>query len=230
MGLVVGRTPSLYRRGAATHQDPQSHPVLANISSEIRRRLEIYSALLTKWQRVLNLVSPGTLGDVWLRHFADSWQVSDAVPHARVWMDLGSGAGFPGLVTAIRYADEPGAKTHLIESDQRKCAFLREVSRETGAGATIHCGRIENIVPEFQEPIEAVSARALASLPVLLDYAAPLLARGAVAVFSKGKQFPGELTESLTAGKYLISTIESRTEASARLVIVRRRSLTPTSI
>jgi 16S rRNA (guanine527-N7)-methyltransferase len=226
----VGRKPSLDCRGAATNENPRSHPVLANISSETRHRLEIYSLLLKKWQRVLNLVSPGSLDDVWRRHFADSWQVSDAVPHARVWIDLGSGAGFPGLVTAIRYADEPAAMTHLVESDQRKCAFLREVSRETGAGATIHCGRIEDIIPELHEPIEAVSARALASLPVLLDYAAPLLAHGTVAVFSKGKQFPDELTKSLTAGKYFISTIESRTETSARLIIVRRRGLEPTSL
>lgn len=224
----MGRRPSRRGQGVAS-DDPRSHPLLANIPSDTLQRLEIYRALLLKWQRVLNLVAPASLGDVWLRHFADSWQVSDAVPDARLWADLGSGAGFPGLVTAIRYADEPGAKMHLVDSDQRKCAFLREVSRETGASATIHCGRIEDIVPDLQEPIEAVSARALAPLPVLLDYAGPLIERGAVAVFSKGKQFQGELTESFTAGKYLISTIESRTEATACLVIVRRSGPDPAS-
>jgi len=215
----LGRGPSPPGRGA---EDPRRNPVLASIPPDVLCRLEIYRALLLKWQRVLNLVSPATLDEVWLRHFADSWQVADAVPQARVWADLGSGAGFPGLVTAIRYADASGARTHLIEADQRKCAFLREVSRETEARATIHCGRIEDVIPDLRESIEAVSARAVAPLPILLDYAAPLIARGAVAVFSKGKQFQDELTESLTAGKYLISTIESRTEASARLVIIRR--------
>jgi 16S rRNA (guanine527-N7)-methyltransferase len=221
MRLALGHKTSRHWAGAAS-DDPRSHPVLARIQPDTLRRLKIYEALLRKWQRVLDLVSPGSLDDVWPRHFADSWQVSDAAPQARLWVDLGSGAGFPGLVTAIRTADEPGARTHLIEADKRKCAFLREVSRETGAGATIHCGRIEDIVPELDGPIEAVSARALAALPVLVRYAEPLIARGAIGVFSKGKQFQGELTGSLTAGKYLISTIESRTEASARLVIVRR--------
>jgi 16S rRNA (guanine527-N7)-methyltransferase len=210
--------------------DPFRHPILANIPPEARRRLEIYHALLCKWQRLLKLVGPGSLDDAWTRHFADSWQVADAVPEARLWADLGSGGGFPGLLTAIRHADVSGARTHLIEADQRKCAFLREVSRETGAGATIHCGRIEDVVPELREPIEAVSARALAPLPALLAYAAPLIARGAVGVFSKGKQFQDELTASLTDGKYLISTIESRTEASARLVIVRRHAPEPSKI
>ncbi len=199
-----------------------SHPILASIPPETLRRLELYHALLCKWQRVLNLVGPSTHEEIWIRHFADSWQVSDAVPQARQWADLGSGSGFPGLVTAIRYANEPGAMTHLVEVDQRKCAFLREVSRETGARATIHCGRIEDVVPELDGPVEAVSARALAPLSVLVDYAAPLIARGAVGVFSKGKHFQDELTASLTAGKYLISTIGSRTEAAARLVLVRR--------
>jgi 16S rRNA (guanine527-N7)-methyltransferase len=212
-------TPRLTGRGT---EGSRSHPLLESIPPDTLRRLKIYRALLVKWQPVLNLVGPKTLDEVWLRHFVDSWQVSDAVPEARLWADLGSGAGFPGLVTAIRYADEPDAKTQLIEADRRKCAFLREVSRETGAGATIRCGRIEDIVPEIGEPIEAVSARALAPLPMLLRYAEPLIARGAVAVFSKGKQFKDELTASLTPGKYLISTIESRTEANACLVIVRR--------
>jgi len=211
--------PSLTGRGT---EDSHGHRVLATIPLDTRRRLEIYHALLRKWQRVLNLVGVASLDDAWLRHFADSWQVADAVPEARLWADLGSGAGFPGLVTAIRHADIFGARMHLIEADQRKCAFLREVSRETGVAATIHRGRIEDILPTLSEPIEAVSARALAPLPVLLRYADPLIARGAVAVFSKGKHFQDELTASLTAGKYLISTIESRTEARARLVIVRR--------
>jgi len=220
----VQRRPSLLGRGM---EGFRGHPLLVNIPPETRRRLDIYETLLRKWQRVLNLVGPATLDDVWLRHFADSWQVADAVPHARLWADMGSGAGFPGLVTAIRTADEPGAMTHLIESDRRKCAFLREVSRETGAAATIHCGRIEDVVPELQDSIEAVSARAVAPLPILVDYAAPLIDRGAVGVFSKGKQFSDELTASLTTGKYLISTMESRTDASARLVIIRRPAPEP---
>jgi 16S rRNA (guanine527-N7)-methyltransferase len=221
----VERKTSSNRDGGPAVGTESADPVLTTLPPETRRRLEIYQALLIKWQRVVNLVAPDSVDEIWHRHFADSWQVSDVLPDARVWVDLGSGAGFPGLVTAIRYADDPDATIHLVESDRRKCAFLRAVSRETGARAIIHCDRIETLVPRLTESIQAISARALASLPVLLAYAAPLLERGAVAVFSKGRQFSDELTESLTAGKYLISTIESRTEAGARLVVVRRRDL-----
>jgi 16S rRNA (guanine527-N7)-methyltransferase len=203
--------------------DGPPHPAFANLSSETLQRLSIYAELLKKWQRVINLVGAASLDDLWVRHFADSLQVSEALPEARRWIDLGSGAGFPGLVTAIRYADDAQARIHLIESDQRKCAFLREVSRETGARAIIHCDRIEKILPEFHESIEAVSARALAPLPTLLAYAEKFIEAGAVGVFSKGQQVEAELTDSFTLSKYLIATMESKTCASARLVIVRRR-------
>ncbi len=203
--------------------DGPSHPALAHLSSETLQRLSIYAELLKKWQRVINLVGAASLDDLWVRHFADSLQVSEALPEARRWIDLGSGAGFPGLVTAMKYADDAQARIHLIESDQRKCAFLREVSRETGARAIIHCDRIEKILPEFHESIEAVSARALAPLPTLLGYAEKFIEAGAVGVFSKGQQVDAELTDSFTLSKYLITTMESKTCASGRLVIVRRR-------
>ena len=145
------------------------------------------------------------------------------MPEARRWLDLGSGAGFPGLVTAIKYAGEPDTKVHLIEADQRKCAFLRTVAEETSAPAIIHCGRIETILPPLLEPIDAVSARALAPLEDLVRYAEKFLDKGATGVFSKGKQFETELTPSLTAGKYLITTIKSQTCSTARLVLITRR-------
>lgn len=201
---------------------PTDHPIFSSLSPEALQRLRIYEVLLRKWQKVLNLVSRGTLEDLWVRHFADSLQVSEALPRARRWLDLGSGAGFPGLITAIRYADEAGTCVHLIEADRRKCAFLREVSRETKAPAIIHCGRIEEIVPSLTEPIEAVSARALAPLDTLIRYAGPVLERGAVGVFPKGKHAGAELTGALTAGKYLITTVPSHTDPLSQLVIVRR--------
>ena len=185
--------------------------------------MEIYANLLEKWRRVINLASKSSLNDLWVRHFADSLQVSCAVPEARRWLDLGSGAGFPGLVTAIKYADEPGAVVHLVEADRRKCAFLQHVIRETAAPAIVHCGRLEKILPALDEKIEAVSARALAPLEALLGYAEKFIGEGAVGVFSKGKQFEAELTDSLT-GKYLITTIASQTCSAARLVLVRLRA------
>jgi 16S rRNA (guanine527-N7)-methyltransferase len=201
-----------------------AHVLLADLPKATLRRLETYAKLLEKWQRVLNLIGKSSLDDLWVRHFADSLQVSQAVPEARRWLDLGSGAGFPGLVTAIKYADDPEARVHLVEADQRKCAFLQNVIRETSAPAIVHCGRLEKILPALDETIDAVSARALAPLEALLGYAEKFIGEGAVGVFSKGKQFEAELTESLTAGKYFITTLASQTCSAARLVLVRRRA------
>jgi 16S rRNA (guanine527-N7)-methyltransferase len=201
-----------------------AHPLLAGLPDETLRRLQNYANLLEKWQCTLNLVGQTSLDDLWVRHFADSLQVSGAVPEARRWLDLGSGAGFPGLVTAIKYAEAPGALVHLVEANQRKCAFLQNVIRETSAPAIVHCGRLENVLPALNEKIEAVSARALAPLEALLAYAEPFIDQGAVGVFSKGKHFEAELTSSLTAGKYLITTIASQTSLAARLALVRRRA------
>jgi 16S rRNA (guanine527-N7)-methyltransferase len=200
-----------------------AHPLLADLPEETLQRFKIYADLLKKWQRTVNLVGKSTLDNIWVRHFADSLQVSQAVPEARRWLDLGSGAGFPGLVTAITFADEPGSRVHLIEADQRKCAFLQTVARETAAPAIIHCGRIETILPGLLEPIDAISARALAPLENLILYAEKYIEKGATGVFSKGKQVEAELTLSLTAGKYFITTIESQTCSMARLVLVKRR-------
>jgi 16S rRNA (guanine527-N7)-methyltransferase len=200
-----------------------AHRLLADLPEATLRRLRIYANLLEKWQRVINLVGKSSLDDLWVRHFADSLQVSGAVPEARRWLDLGSGAGFPGLVTAIKYADAPGALVHLVEANQRKCVFLQIVIRETSAPANVHCGRLEKILPALDEQIDAVSARALAPLDALLGYAEKFIDQGAVGVFSKGKQFETELTGS-AAGKYLITTIPSQTCPAARLVLVRRRA------
>lgn len=200
-----------------------AHPLLADLPEKTLQRFKIYADLLEKWQRTVNLVGKSTLDDIWVRHFADSLQVSQAVPEARRWLDLGSGAGFPGLVTAITFAGEPGARVHLIEADQRKCAFLQTVARETAAPAIIHCGRIETILPALLEPIDAISARALAPLENLILYVEKYIEKGATGVFSKGKQAEAELTLSLTAGKYFITTIESQTCSTARLVLVKQR-------
>jgi 16S rRNA (guanine527-N7)-methyltransferase len=200
-----------------------AHVLLADLPEETLRRLEIYANLLGKWQRAINLVGKSSLDDLWVRHFADSLQVSQAVPGARRWLDLGSGAGFPGLVTAIKYTEAPGALVHLVEADRRKCAFLQNVIRETSVPAIVHCARLEKILPALDEQIDAVSARALAPLDALLRYAEKFIDQGAVGVFSKGKLFEAELTDSLTAGKYLITTIVSKTCAAGRLVLVKRR-------
>jgi 16S rRNA (guanine527-N7)-methyltransferase len=192
------------------------------VPKETEERLAVYAELLVKWQKTINLVAASTLPQIWMRHFADSLQVQAAAPDARLWLDLGSGAGFPGLVTAIALAGNPTTKVHLIESDQRKCAFLREASRETGAPAVVHAGRIENVVEEIDDRIEAVSARALAPLPELIAYARKFLDLGAKGIFLKGQDVARELTDSSLTGRYRIEMRESATSASGRLVFIHR--------
>ena len=195
--------------------------LLATLPDDLGRRLDLYLALLEKWQTTINLIAPSTLPNVWTRHVADSLQVQAAVPEARRWVDLGSGGGFPGLVTALVLADVQGAAVHLVESDKRKAAFLRTAARETGVPAVVHAERIERFVPAFQETVDAVSARALAPLPRLVDYALPLLEAGAVGVFPQGETAAAELTGLRVDRRFAIDSVPSRMRHGSSLLIVR---------
>ncbi|MGA2043323.1 MAG: 16S rRNA (guanine(527)-N(7))-methyltransferase RsmG [Roseiarcus sp.] len=196
---------------------------LVPVSRETERRLAIYIDLLARWRRITNLVSEASFAQIWTRHIADSAQLLGLVPDARRWVDLGAGAGFPGMVLAIQLADAAGAVVHLIESDQRKCAFLREVARATGAAARIHGARIESVDPGALMPVDAVTARALAPLPRLLDFAKVWLAGGAVGVFPRGKTTDAQLRDLPSAGAQQFETAASKIDPRAAILIVRRR-------
>ena len=127
--------------------------------SECHGQLKIFVDLLGRWRKATNLISNESFANVWTRHIADSAQLLDYAPSARHWVDLGSGAGFPGIVIAIQLSEFPGAAVHCIESDKRKAAFLRQVARETGAPALVHANRIELIDPNSISPVDAVTAR-----------------------------------------------------------------------
>ncbi|MEO1116105.1 MAG: 16S rRNA (guanine(527)-N(7))-methyltransferase RsmG, partial [Pseudomonadota bacterium] len=160
-------------------------------------RLQIFVDLVLKWQPAQNLIAPSTIPDIWTRHVVDSLQTYWTCPEARTWVDIGSGGGFPGIVTAILLADTHDAHVHLIESNQRKAAFLRTALRETGSAGTVHPGRIESVAKEWStEPVDAVSARALASLDQLFRLAQPFTSAGAKAVFHKGQDFQREVHEA----------------------------------
>jgi 16S rRNA m(7)G-527 methyltransferase (EC 2.1.1.-) len=195
--------------------------VLADLPEAIGRRLDVYVELLVRWQRTINLVAPSTLPDLWTRHIADSLQVAAAAPAARRWVDLGTGGGFPGLVTAIALAESADADIHLVESDKRKAAFLRTVARETGAPATIHAERIEAFVPAYDDIVDAVSARALAPLPHLVAMSEKFLLNGAVGIFPKGQTAASELTGFERSHRFEVESMPSRIERSASLLIVR---------
>jgi 16S rRNA (guanine527-N7)-methyltransferase len=195
------------------------------VSRETVERLTVYVNLLLRWQKAQNLVSPSTLPVVWLRHVADSLQVSDCAPDARVWVDFGSGAGFPGLVTAIRLMEEGSGHVHLVESNQRKAAFLRMVIRETGCPATVHADRIESVAGTLLDgagTITAVSARALADLDQLCGYAAPFSAAGATCIFHKGRNFREEVAQASHQWDFDLVEQESLIDPDSRLLIITR--------
>jgi 16S rRNA (guanine527-N7)-methyltransferase len=172
------------------------------VSHETTRHLAHYVGLVKTWQKSENLVAPSTLPTIWRRHVADSAQLVKLFPNARRWVDLGSGAGFPGMVVAILIADAPGASVHLLESNTRKCAFLRLAAREARAPAVVHDGRIEAVLANWTEPVEIVTARALAPLTDLLGMAAPLVRSGARAAFHKGQDFAREIAEATQSWRF----------------------------
>lgn len=189
-----------------------------NVSRETLVRFQAYAALLEKWNRRINLVGRDTLGDLWRRHFLDSAQLLALLPappegRARVIADLGSGAGFPGLVLAILGAGE----VHLIESDAKKCAFLREAARASSTEVEIHAQRIEEV-----EGLRAdlVTARALAPLEKLLDYASPLLRSGGQALFLKGRGAEQELTALDGHATMRIARTPSRSDATGVILSI----------
>ena len=160
-----------------------------NVSRETMERLEEFETLLHNWQKTINLVGSRTLDDVWRRHFLDSGQLCRLMPDATSVVDIGSGGGFPGLVVAII----SGAHVILVEADNRKAAFLREVSRATSADTEVIVGRAETVPAT---PAAAVTARAVAPLAKLLSLAAPWVQPGGFCYFLKGSSIEDELTDA----------------------------------
>ena len=193
-------------------------PLQLPVEPALEERLKIYDALLLKWQPKMNLVAPSTLKAIRQRHIEDSLQVFDALPTAQVWADIGAGGGFPGLVTAMRLSGTAGGVVHLIESDHRKCAFLREVSRETMASAEIHRGRIEDVLPILPK-LDAISARALSSMAQLMEMTHERLQNGSIGVFLKGQDVASELTKTPIYSNILFRFLQSRTEPQGVIVL-----------
>ena len=192
------------------------------VSADLQKRLDIYIDLLTRWRRITNLVSDASLAMIWMRHVMDSAQLLDLVPNAIRWLDIGSGAGFPGMVIAILLSNTPGAVVHCVESDRRKCAFLRQVARSTTAPAEIHCCRIETLSPASVSSVDAVTARAFGPLPKLLEFSKLWIERGAVGVFPRGKTFQDQLHALTVGSSFIMDTAPSRTDPNAHIVLLRR--------
>ncbi len=186
-----------------------------DVSRETLDRLRRYDALLRRWQNAINLVSADSLKDAWRRHFWDSAQLLPLIPPGtRSLLDVGSGAGFPGLVLAILGVDG----VVLVESDGRKCAFLREVARETGTRVTIHADRLERLGDRMPPP-DIITARAVASLDLLLDRIKLYIAPNTVCLFHKGRRVDAEIEQARKRWTMALEKIPSETDPSG--VILR---------
>lgn len=211
------------RRHIGRINGPESFQQAFAVSRETADRLTKYEALLRQWQKAVNLVAPGTIPDIWHRHFADSAQLARLVPDAaESLVDLGSGAGFPGLVLAIMLTERGRMRIKLVESDTRKAAFLREAARQTGVPVDILATRIENAETQRKVgQVDVVTVRALAPLSRLLELAAPYFAPRSVGLFLKGRDIHGEIGEARVGWRFDVELVESMTDRHGQIAVVR---------
>jgi 16S rRNA (guanine527-N7)-methyltransferase len=179
---------------------------------------------LDRWADRINLVGPETRRDLWKRHILDSAQLLSLRPAARSWLDLGSGAGFPGAVLAILLRSRTNVAVHLVESNRKKTAFLTHALAGLAPAAMVHAVRIED-APVLVPQVDCVTARALAPLPRLLALAQPWLSREAIGLFHKGRDYQYELRESRDA--WFFDLVEHRSRIDASGVILEISALMP---
>lgn len=202
--------------------DREAFAVDFNVSRETLAQFDSYAALLTDWQTRMNLVGPSTLATIWQRHFTDSAQILAIAGEGRSWLDIGAGAGFPGLVTALL---DPSARLTLVESIAKKCRFLDEVVRELDLQdrVTIENRRVETLP---RAKFDIITARALAALDQLFDWGLPYAGSGTRWVLPKGARVDTELSIASERFAFDYSLVPSRTDAAARIVVasgVKRR-------
>jgi len=194
------------------------------VSRETFERLQAFEQLFLKWNRSINLAAPSTLNDVWRRHILDSAQLARIAPAAMRWVDLGSGGGFPGLVLGFLLVERPGASIDLVESNRKKASFLQSVIGQFNLPARVVAKRIDDSYALVSAP-EIVTARALAALPDLLDLSAPWLAKGARALFHKGRDYRAEVEES--THRWTFDLVEHPSMTDALGVILEISDLRP---
>lgn len=190
-----------------------------NVSRETFERLERFANLLQKWNPRINLVSKSTLPDLWSRHIVDSIQVFQCVEANGHWVDLGSGGGFPGIIIGILGAElNNDLRVTLVESDQRKSAFLRTAARETGIPVSVVSKRIEQIGPLNAD---ILSARALADLSKLMEYSDLHLVKNGTAVFPKGATWKKEVDKAREHWSFSAAPVKSVTNSDAVILKIK---------
>lgn len=202
---------------AAEPMTPAQFQALSGASDAAMADLEVFRGLLVEGNAVMNLVGPATLPDFWSRHAWDSAQLLQVIPGARVWADLGAGAGFPGLVLAILLKVEVNARVHLVESMAKRCRFLDQVVGALDLPATVWNARAEDL----KLPVEVVTARACAPMTRLLGYARPYLNAGAIGLFLKGQDVASELEEATRYWKFSADLSPSLSDNRGRIVCVK---------
>jgi 16S rRNA (guanine527-N7)-methyltransferase len=194
---------------------------LTPVSRETAAKLDLFVDKLLHVSQHTNLIARSTIPNIWVRHVADSLQLLPLAPDAKCWIDLGSGAGFPGIVIACALADRAGITVHLVESIGKKAAFLREAVSDLQLPAVVHAVRIEDFGQNFKGNADVVCARALAPLDDLLKLAEPLLKTGAQGLFPKGQDVEGELTKASKYWNIDAELVPSKTSPEGRIVVVR---------
>ncbi|HAC50579.1 16S rRNA (guanine(527)-N(7))-methyltransferase RsmG [Sulfitobacter sp. HI0082] len=189
-----------------------------NVSRETFSKLEAFADLVRKWNPKINLVSKNSLDDLWQRHILDSVQVFELAEGEGHWVDLGSGGGFPGIVVAILNQEAQTFQVTMVESDQRKCAFLRTAIRELSLTALVKTERIEQL-----DGLEAdiLSARALADLTQLLDFTELHLNPDGIVLFPKGQNWQSEDSDAKKVWTYALEAIESKTNPAAAILKIK---------
>ena len=213
-------------RGWMSVEDFASDRALAlgsmSVSRETTSCLDEFADLLNRWRLITDLISPATWLTLWTRHILDSAQLLKIEPNAKTWVDMGTGAGFPGLIVAVFLKGIPGAHVTLIESDKRKVAFLKEAVRITGAPATVRSGRLDKILPSLHIHPEVITARALAPLKILIRHSLPFLNHGTIALFPKGSNVSQELSDAGLIPDFCYDMIQSQTSDNGQIVRISR--------
>jgi 16S rRNA (guanine527-N7)-methyltransferase len=194
------------------------------VSRETQERLEKFAALFLKWASKINLVAPSTTEQLWTRHIADSLQLRNIVAEPATWVDLGSGGGFPGIVTAILLAEKGQGWVHMVESNHKKCGFLRMALIETGGRGSVHPLRIEDAQKVVKAP-DVISARALAELDQLLAFSEPWATQNPLMkmVFHKGRDYQVEIEKA--RGRWAFDLVIHESVVEADSVILEISSL-----